>query len=76
MKKDSRRIYVAVRHVPHTAPEISWTKGGIAKAIGAHRNSLGFVDGMARVKGWLIYEMEIDSSISSLGRGSSNLRRG
>lgn len=76
MRRDSRKIYVAVKYVPRTAPEISWTKGGIAKAIGAHRNSLGFIDGVARVRDWLVYEMEIESSIGSLRRGSGNLRRG
>ena len=67
-KKEYRKIYVAVKHVPHTPPMIAWTKLDIAGAIEAHRNSLSFKDGLATVKGWVVYEMEIERSIVGLRR--------
>lgn len=69
MSRERRKIYVAVKHVPRTAPEIDWTKSGIAKKIRVHRNSLVFDEGMTVVKGWLIYCMEIETRIASLRRG-------
>ena len=67
-KKDPRKIYVAVKYIPRTPPEIDWTKGSIAERIEVHRNSLIFKDGVALVKGWLVYEMEIEPKISKLAR--------
>jgi len=67
-KKALRRVYVAVKYIPRTPPEISWTRKGIAGQIKVHRNSLVFKDGCALVKEWLVYEMEIEPTISRLGR--------
>ena len=67
-KKEYRKIYVAVKYVPHTPPVIAWTKLDIAGAIGVHRNSLVFKGGVAMVKGWVVYEMEIERSIVGLRR--------
>lgn len=67
-KNDPRRIYIAVQDASRTPPKIDWTKVGIAQDIGCHRNSLVFRDRVAIVKGWLVYEMEIEPKISTLRR--------
>ena len=75
-KKEYRKIYVAVKYVPRTPPMIAWTKLDIARFIEVHRNSLVFKDGVATVKKWTVYEMEIERSIVGLRReggiGNSN----
>lgn len=67
-KKEYRKIYVAVRFTPPAPPRIAWTKLDISRAIGVHRNSLVFKDGVAMVKKWVVYEMEIERSIVGLRR--------
>ncbi len=62
-------VYVAVKHVPRQDPVIGLTTGEIASQIGVHRNSLKFnSDGVALVKGWLIYKLKIDKTKKALGR--------